>query len=447
MAGKLITDTSIRKDAALAASSGRRVDIYDKGIRGLVLRLTPAGHISFAFAFRPKGEKSTSRITIGPYPTISLATARKVAKEHSEAVTLGRDIPAERRAEKEQRRKAEAELADRITVAEGFERYLRLQVKKQRTKRNFQASFDKDVMPAIGNKALADITKLDFQKIIDGVEDRGAMAQAENVLQITRAMFNWCIGRGYIEVNPVATFKVTHRKQPRERFLTVGEIRAFWRQLPGLAMYEEERSIFRLQTLLGQRIGEVASMMRHEIDVERKVWTIPGERSKNGRPHEVPLPPMAREIIEAAMRSRAKGLLFPRPHDGKPLTPNALATSLLRSQNTLGFKDAKGDPHPFTSHDLRRTMATWLEQSGTPSSVIALALNHTDTKGRGVTRTHYLHGDTLKAKRLAFTTWEKHIRSILIGHDPFAQTFDDVDAIEADLLSDAPAINENDINI
>lgn len=443
MAGKLITDASIKADAARAIAAGKRIDVYDRSIRGLVLRLTPAGHVSFAFAFRPKGGKSTNRITIGPYPTVSLASARKAAKEHSEAIALGRDIPAERRAEKEERRKVEAELAARITVKDAVDRYLRLKLRKPRTRRNFQSAFDKDVIPAIGAKALADVTKADFQKIIDGIEDRGAMAQAEIVLQITRAMFNWCIGRGYVETNPVAAFKVSHRKQPRDRFLAVGEIRAFWRQLPDLSMHEEERDIFRLQILLGQRIGEVAGMARHEIDLERKLWIIPRERAKNERAHEVPLPPMAREIIEAAMRRRAKGRLFPRPHDGKPLTPNALATSLLRAQPTLGFKDGKGEPHPFTSHDLRRTLATWLEQAGTPSSTVALVLNHSEVKGSSVTHTHYLHGDTLKAKRLALTTWEKHIRTILAGHDPFVQTFDDADAIEADLLKDAPKIDSN----
>ncbi len=444
MAGRLLTDTSIKAEIARVVSGGKRTDVADRGIRGLVLRITPKGSATFAFAYRPKGTRSTQRITIGPYPRCSLAAARQIAKGHSEAVAVGKDVIGERKALREAAVTAEADKASRVIVSDAIGRYLKHQITKATTLRNFGLLFRRDVIPAIGKKALADVTKQDVQRIIDTIEDRGSLRQAGLALAIVRSMLNWCVGKGYIDTNPIAGLRNTNPSEPRSRFLSVSEIRAFWRMLPDLNLHEPERDILRLQLLLGQRIGEVAGMKRHEIDLNRKVWVLPQERTKNGTEHEVPLPPMARDIIERAMRKTTDRdrRLFPRP-DGVTMTSAAIAVGVQRVQVTLGFKAADGSPNPFTTHDLRRTLATWLEQSGTPSSVVSLILNHRDRMGQSVTQSHYLHGDTLKAKRLGLTTWEKHMRAILAGEDPFAATFDDADAIEAELLKDAPAMTSS----
>ena len=437
MAGRLLTDTSVKAEIERVMIAGKRTDVSDRGIRGLVLRVTPTGAATFVFAYRPKGATSTQRVMIGRYPSCSLAKARQIAKTHSEAVAIGTDVIGERRAERAAAAKAEVEKASRVTVEDAVERYLRQKIKKETTRRNFKNMFDNDVIPAIGKLAVADVTKQDMQRIIDRIEDRGAVRQAGLALSIVRAMLNWCVGRGYMDGNPIAGLKNSHPSEPRDRFLSVHEIRAFWRLLPELNLHEPERDILRLQILLGQRVGEVAGMMRHEIDIARKVWVLPKERVKNDTEHEVPLPPMSREIIERAMRNEKGRLLFPRPN-GTRIKSAVLAVGLQRVQLSLGFKAPDGTPNPIKTHDLRRTLASWLEQSGTPTSVVSLILNHRDKKGQSVTQSHYLHGDTLKAKRLGLTTWEKHMRTILAGEDPFAMTFDDADAIEAELLKDAP---------
>ena len=434
MASKHLTDAAVKAAVNEAVSAGKRRDISDRVQRGLVLRVTPTGSASFAFCYRMRGQTATQRITLGPFPHLKLGEARDKAHELFKQVALGTDPRAEKKRLEEAAAVAAADKASRITVEQAIEQYLSIKIRKERSRARARSSLFKDVVPVIGSKALADVTRKDMQKIIATVEGRGSMTQAGLVLAYTKAMMNWHVERGTIDAHEIAALKVTRRSQPRDRVLSVNEVRAFWRLLADVRMYDEERDILRLQLLLGQRVGEVAGMMRHEVDLERKVWTIPGERAKNGDKHEVPLGPMAQEIIGRAMQAQRGKLLFPRT-DGKRITPNAIATSLLRGQSVFDFKRPDGEPNPFTSHDLRRTCATLMERGGTPRTVVSAVLNHRD--GKGVTEVHYLHNDAMREKRLALLTWERNLRTILAGHDPFVNSLDDPDELERQIMQDA----------
>lgn len=442
MGSKLLTEAAIKAEVARAIDSDKRTDIYDRSMRGLILRVTPKGAASFAFAYRPKGAKATARITIGPFPKVTLAQARKIADDHARAFAIGRDPVAERREAVEEAKRAEAELAARVTFGEAWERYLKVHVKRASTNAGYAAVARKNLLPTLERKALADITKRDVQAILDAVLDRGAQQQAGIVYGVIRTFLNWCVSRGYIDASPIAGMKTPQPGKARERFLTVSEIRAFWRILPATLLLDAEKDVLRLQLLLGQRIGEVSGMRRHEVDLARKVWVIPAERSKNKKAHEVPLPPLAREIIERALQNTRGPILFPDRH-GQLYRVEQVAMRLLRCQKDFAFKAPDSSPNQFTSHDLRRTVATWMEQSGTPLSIVSAVLNHAGEQKGTVTARHYAHGDVLKAKRLALTKWEVDLRKIFAGEDPFAATFDDADAIEAELMKDAPEVTTN----
>lgn len=434
MASKHLTDAAVKAAVNEAVETKKRRDISDRVQRGLVLRVTPTGAASFAFAYRAKGQKVTQRITLGPYPAVKLAEAREKAGDYHKQVARGLDPRAEMKREAEADAAAAVEKASRVTVTEAIEQYLTIKIRRERSRDGARSSLFKDVVPAVGAKALADLTRKDMQKIIAGIEARGSMTQSRLTLAYTKAMLNWHIERGTIDAHEIAALKVARRSQPRERVLSVLEVRAFWRLLPDLRMYDAERDILRLQLLLGQRVGEVAGMMRHEVDLERKVWTLAGERTKNGDRHEVPLGPMAQEIVGRAMQAQRGKLLFPRT-DGEPISPNAVATSLLRGQGVFDFKSADGEPNPFTSHDLRRTCATLMERGGTPRNIVSAVLNHRD--GKNVTTVHYLHNDEMREKRLALLMWERNLRTILAGTDPFVNSHDDPDELERQIMQDA----------
>jgi integrase len=151
---------------------------------------------------------------------------------------------------------------------------------------------------------------------------------------------------------------------------------------------------FRLQLLTAQRGGELFDMRWQDVDIEGAWWTIPGERSKNGLPHRVPLSAPALEIVKA-LRARAGS------------NPYVLAGARGRCQRCAVSK-AIGIPN-FVPHDLRRTAATRMAIAGVSRFVIARVLNHVDT---GVTAV-YDRATYDAEKRGALETWALALDAIL----------------------------------
>ena len=191
------------------------------------------------------------------------------------------------------------------------------------------------------------------------IDRRGAEAQARDAFGYARVVLNFAVEQGMLAVSPLAGVKFGRPAKPRERYLSVWEIRLFWTKLDTTPMHDHYKTIMRLQLLLGRRVSEVAGMAREEINMDARIWTIPAERCKNAVELRVPLTKMAREIIKKYLRSTAGRLLFPNslgnPHDAKHI-----ANALLAAQDHFGFTTITGEPNKFTTHDLRRTCGTLL---------------------------------------------------------------------------------------
>ena len=122
------------------------------------------------------------------------------------------------------------------------------------------------------------------------------------------ALFAWAIDQGLAEANPVVGTSQPAALRPRERVLSDAELIAVWK-----ACGEDDFGrMTRLLVLTACRRQEVGGMRWSELDPERGVWAIPGERTKNGRTHTLPLPPLAWEIIEATPHRAGIDLLFGR---------------------------------------------------------------------------------------------------------------------------------------
>ena len=117
--------------------------------------------------------------------------------------------------------------------------------------------------------------------VVQKVADRGAFVAADRVLIIIRAVYNWAISTGRLDVNPTLGLKKRNASGPRERVLDDDEIRALWRRLDTPSKLSQEiRDALKLQLLLGVRIGEALGAAKSEIDLSRRVWSIPAFRTK-----------------------------------------------------------------------------------------------------------------------------------------------------------------------
>ena len=170
--------------------------------------------------------------------------------------------------------------------------------------------------------------------------------------------------------------------------------------------------------ILLQRRAEVAGLREDELDLSLSVWTIPGERTKNGRPHVVPLPPAAVRLLRDALAIETRGkspFVFPSPRSAdKPIGADALTRAMGTAMKAMGF--ALAGPH-----DLRRTGASALasERLGIMPFIVSQVLNHTTDAGGGsaTTRRHYNVHAYAAEKRRALETWEALLLEI-VGEKP-----------------------------
>jgi hypothetical protein len=188
----MLTDLSIKKQPL----PEKRRELADGKITGLYLVLQPSGAKSWALRYRAAGKPA--KLTLGPYPTLDLATARRRAQEALGEIASGKNPATDKKVVREAQKAANS-TADRVeAVANSFvERYV---------KRNVGASWAREterllrveVIPQIGGKRVGDVTRADIHNLLDEMVDRGSPINANRLLAVLRRMFNWCIERGLV---------------------------------------------------------------------------------------------------------------------------------------------------------------------------------------------------------------------------------------------------------
>jgi integrase len=144
--------------------------------------------------------------------------------------------------------------------------------------------------------------------------------------------------------------------------------------------------------LTSARTGEVIGAKWNEIDLDAKVWTVPGARMKTGREHRVPLSDAASTILEKMAATRQGDFVFPGGNAGRPLSNMAFLMTLRR----MGHRD-------LTAHGFRSTFSDWCaEQTNAPSEVREMALAHTVSDK---VEAAYRRGDLFQKRRALAEAW------------------------------------------
>ena len=231
---------------------------------------------------------------------------------------------------------------------------------------------------------------------------------ANRVGALLSQMFRFAVTRGMLEASPfVALGRPGGSEKPRNRRLTEKEIRIFWKKLTRSRLNAEVRIALKLILVTAQRPGEIALAEWKEFDIERRVWTIPPERSKNGQQHEVPLSDLALILISHLRRrfGETKYLIPSRcwqARDGAPITVRALSQGIRDRRELFTLPS-------FTPHDLRRTAASLMTASGIPRLHVEKVLNHTIDDVAEIYDRH----DYSEEKRVALDALSERLKSIL----------------------------------
>ena len=364
---------------------------------GLELRVSPPdkrGGVlkSWSIRYHPKGGKRR-RTSYGSYPKIPLAEARARAKEVAAAAARGIDLPAAEEREREEQRKGAKRPQ---TFGDLLDRYVEQHCRPtQRKWETVERLYQRHVPSRLRETPPSELRRGDLVELLDELQNKKKLkAQVNRVREHLIAALNWGVDHEYLDVNPFAGVKRRRLEAPRTRVLTDDELRAIWRaaeKRPGVG------SVFvKVLFLVGQRRDEVRLMAWSEVDFARALWTIPSDRNKAKREHEVPLSPA---MVELLGHARAGGPVFTL-NGKKPYAGHQLLKAFL---------DRESGVAGWTYHDIRRTVASGLAALQVPQDTIDRVLNHS----KGTLAGTYNRHRYLDEKRRALEAWADHLAFIL----------------------------------
>ena len=400
-----MTDAAVKK--LKAPADAPRCEYWDTTTKGLGLRVSRTGARSWVMIVRSlkAGEWTQQRVTLGTYPAVSLADARKAAVEARTRAEQGQD-PAD--GTKTQRKALET--ASRNTFAAVRDEFLVKYRGRQnrrpapRTLAEIKRVLSSDLFAAWTDRPLAEVTRRDVLDVLDVLVERGAEVMANRTLAYLGMLCAWAIDREIIKADPTDAIKKPGAEQSRERVLSPVELRAIWQAAaPAQANHGDLfEGIIKALMLTGQRRDEVAGMRWAEID--GATWTLPAGRTKNHREHVVPLSApvlailAARKAEQEEMRMRTEFVFTssgPRPFNG-----------WSKSKARL---DSRANVAKWTIHDLRRTLATRMaEDLRIPPHVIEATINHVSGSRGGVAGT-YNRALYLDERKTALDAWAGYV--------------------------------------
>jgi integrase len=395
-----------------------QVDYYDDDRKaiGFGLRMAASGHGTWFFLYRSptrsrNGKRLQCRITIGTHPAMSVAKARAKARQYH--LDVENDIdPGEVKQEKR-----EAGTFEDLAL-DFLKRY-----RKKNGARKISADEDerlirKELLPEWRYRKANAITRQDVRDLVTVVAEgtgrkRPAPILANRILVLISTIFNWALreGEGRVESNPAHLIGRLGVEAPRERVLTEDELRRVWAALARETA--DHRAFYRFAIATAQRTGgkrdgrgELLRMKWTEVDDASHWWTIPGTRTKNGKPNRVYLTVTAREQL-AEMRAYqseqgiASEYVFATTRTtGEPAPASGRTIERVRVASGVAFRP----------HDLRRTAATMLTAHGEPLAIVGKLLNHTES---GVTATVYDQYTYSAEVQRAFEHWERILTRIV----------------------------------
>ncbi|MGJ5095621.1 tyrosine-type recombinase/integrase [Bradyrhizobium oligotrophicum] len=433
MAKGMLTAAAVVKLKA----SERRVEVPDAGAPGLRLVVHPSGRKVWTMRFRRPGGKQ-GNLTLGPLDTtgdetrapqighpLTLSAARVLANEIARQRAQDVDVIAVQRSDRHRKR---LQIAERS--ANSFADAAKLFIQERTTRKTGEKprrwieearllgwDFSEDE-PAMVKGGLADrfrdkpVLDFDGDEIyaliaearrhgVPGMARRSAApsdARGRHMAAALSAFFKWLHRERRIKVNPVLGLSKPPNSPSRRRFLTDAEIKKFWTACTALG--SPFGPMLKLLLLTGQRLNEIARL--HEAELTDEAIRLPGSRTKNALPHDVPLSSLAKEVLAEVQR-----------------VPNSKYVFSTNGRTPVsGFSKAKTriddllDIEPWVFHDLRRSAATGMAEIGIQPHVIEAILNHVSGHKASVAGI-YNRAAYANEKREALEKWAEHLRRIV----------------------------------
>jgi integrase len=382
--------------AALALPEGKSDAIFfDEALPGFGLRLRAGGRKTWIVQYRTGHQQR--RETLGDLRKLDLDQARRAAKRRLGAVALGHDPALER---------TEARARARHTVGAVVPRFL--ERKRSMVRPSSFAAIELHLLKrwaTLHDRPVHEIARREVASRLAEIQAEFGPNSARTARTVLGEFFGWCMGEGLVDANPIIGTNEPPAPKSRERVLDDAELAAIWRACDSLGEYG---MIVNLLMLTGCRRDEIADMRWHEIDLDRGMLRIPGERTKNGRELALTLPPFALSILE--------GLPFCRLGHDRRVFGRGEGGYAAWSQGKAALDARMADKplQPWVLHDLRRTAATRMAELGVQPHVIEAVLNHVSGHKAGVAGV-YNRASYEREIKSALAIWANHVRAVVDG--------------------------------
>jgi integrase len=376
--------------------AARQYDVWDSSLPGFGLRVSVNGRKTWTVRYRIG--RRLRRMTLGHFPPLTLADARKDARTALRSAEKGID-PAE----------AKIERRDADTFGELAAEYVERHAKRR--KKSWKADdrmLRTEVLPHWRHRLARDISRRDVRTLVENIAERGAPILANRVVSLLSRVFKFALDEELIEASPAVRVSRPGQERSRDRVLTDDEIRQFWTAVAELP--SEMAAFWKLRFLSAQRGGECVAMRWSDVDLEAGWWIIPATVAKNKREHRVPLSESALTILKDLRAAVDERLQQPRA-DGQPRKEPVYVLAGARGKRQQADAAATFGVADFRGHDLRRTAATNMRKVGVPRDHVSKVLNHVEG-GPAATRV-YDRYDGDREKKIALDTWARTLTAIL----------------------------------
>ncbi|MDN0120011.1 tyrosine-type recombinase/integrase [Yersinia frederiksenii] len=370
---------------------------------GLSMLIEPNSAKGWRFRYRFGGKPKM--LSLGTYPSVSLTDARQKRDEAKKQVAAGINPSEVRKQEKQSRQDTAGNTFEGI-AREWYEK--RFDRWSASYAEEMIKTFEKDVFPFIGHHPITNIKPMDLMAVLSKLNERGATEKMRKVRQRCGEVWRYAIVTGRAEYNPAPDLASAFSPHQKEHyaFLNSSELPEFFRVLNTYSGSIVVKLAMRLLILTGLRPGELRQGKWTEIDFDKRLWEIPAERMKKRRPHCVPLPEQAINILEQLKPITGHyQFVFPgRIKHSKPMSEMAMNVLIRR----IGYAGR------VTGHGFRHTMSTILHEQGYNTSWIETQLAHVD---KNSIRGTYNHAQYLDGRREMLQWYANKLMGQELNHD------------------------------
>lgn len=329
--------------------------VWDDAVPGFGVRLYPTGKKSFVLSYRDNGRKTI--MTIGSYSVLKLEAASTKAKELLAGLSSKGINPMQ-----EQRKARQGKLIKDLCKA-----YIEKHAVNKKSGKDDITRIERFIIPEWGNLLAANIKRADVSALHTKLGKHGHY-QANRVYSLLSKMFNLARVWGFVQeehVNPCFGIE-KFKEEKRDRFITHEEFPKLAEAI-NAELNQSVVSAIWLYLLTGLRKTELLTLQWADISLERKELKLTD--TKNGKAHYLPLSIAAIDILNQIQRIDGNPYVITGKNEGCHLVN--ISKPWERIRKAAGLEDVR-------LHDLRRTVGSWLAQSGSSLHLIGAVLNHSN---------------------------------------------------------------------